>query len=230
VLEHILGRSVDAVVRNCALVSDADRDPTPDEVRRSGELQRRFDLSERTRIVLYIGQVMRGRGLRQLFEAIALIDDAVLVVAGFGPDYERYRMIAAAMPQRDRIRFAGSVPPPEIPIWTAGADVSAMPVQPDTLNHRLNTPTKLYDAIGVGVPVVASNLPGIAPIVNETGCGELCDPADPVDVARAIRAIIDAPPEQQSALRLRCLAVARTRYSWQHQVEKLLRVYADIGA
>ena len=90
------------------------------------------------------------------------------------------------------------MPPAEIPAWTRGADVSAMPVQPDTLNHRFNTPTKLYDAIGVGVPVVASDLPGIAPLVSETGCGVLCDPTDPVDIARAIRDIIDAPADERA--------------------------------
>ena len=152
-----------------------------------------FDLPAERRIVLYTGQVMRGRGLRQLFEAISLVDEADLVVAGFGPDYERYQSIAEALPHSDRIHFAGSVTPAQLPDWTRGADVAAMPVQPDTLNHRLNTPTKLYDAIGVGVPVVASDLPGIAPIVTETGCGVLCDPTDPADIARAIRDIIDAP-------------------------------------
>ena len=104
-----------------------------------------------------------------------------------------------------------------------------MPVQPDTLNHRFNTPTKLYDAIGVGVPVVASKLPGITPLVEETGCGVLCDPTDPADVARAIRDIIDAPEDQRVALRMRCLEAARTRYAWQHQARELLRVYDDIG-
>jgi glycosyltransferase involved in cell wall biosynthesis len=180
--------------------------------------------SER-RIVLYMGQVMRGRGLRQLFEAISLIDAADLVVAGFGPDYERYRAIAAALPHADRIHFLGAVTPADIPGWTRGADVAAMPVQPDTLNHRLNTPTKLYDAMGVGVPVVASDLPGIAPIVRETGCGALCDPTDPVDIARAIRAIIDAPADDRLALRQRSLRAARMRYSWQVQARELLRVY-----
>jgi glycosyltransferase involved in cell wall biosynthesis len=104
-----------------------------------------------------------------------------------------------------------------------------MPVQPDTLNHRFNTPTKLYDAIGVGVPVVASRLPGITPIVEETGCGQLCDPADPADIARAIRDIIDAPADERLALRVRCLEAARTRYSWQRQARELLRVYDELG-
>ena len=230
ILQRVLGRPVDAVVRNAAMVDDIGAAVRPEDVARSDRFHEMFGLPPSHRVVLYIGQVMGGRGLRQLFEAISLIDDADLVVAGFGPDYERYRTIAAALPHADRIHFAGSVPPAEIPEWTRGADVSAMPVQPDTLNHRFNTPTKLYDAIGVGVPVVASKLPGISPIVKETGCGVLCDPADPADVARAIRDIIDAPDDERVALRMRCLEAARSRYAWQHQARELLRVYDDIGA
>jgi glycosyltransferase involved in cell wall biosynthesis len=229
ILERVLGRPVDAVVRNAAVVEGLEAEPTPEDVARSDRFHQLFGLPSHHRVVLYIGQVMRGRGLRQLFEAISLVEDADLVVAGFGPDYERYRTIAAALPHAKRIHFAGSVTPAEIPEWTRGADVSAMPVQPDTLNHRFNTPTKLYDAIGVGVPVVASKLPGISPIVNETGCGQLCDPTDPADVARAIRDIIDAPEHERLALRMRCLKAARERYSWQHQARELLRVYDDVG-
>jgi glycosyltransferase involved in cell wall biosynthesis len=230
VLERVLGRPVDAIVRNAAVVEDVEREPIDDDVRRTDRFADALDLPDGRRIVLYMGQVMRGRGLRQLFEAMSLVDEADLVVAGFGPDYERYQGIAAALPHAGRIHFMGSVPPAEIPAWTRAADVSAMPVQPDTLNHRLNTPTKLYDAMGVGVPVVASDLPGIAPIVRETGCGVLCDPQDPADIARAIREVVDAPAEERLARRLRCLGAARSRYSWQVQAEELLRVYARLGA
>jgi glycosyltransferase involved in cell wall biosynthesis len=177
-----------------------------------------------------MGQLMQGRGLRELFEAVGYLDSADLVMAGFGPDYERYRAMAAASPNTGHIHFAGAVAPAEIPAWTRGADVSAMPVQPDTLNHRFNTPTKLYDAIGVGVPVVASDLPGIAPIVKETACGVLCDPRDPRDIARAIREVIDAPEGARLELRRRCLRAARAQYSWQVQVRELLRVYDSLGA
>jgi len=229
ILGRILGRPVDAVVRNAAIVESPDADPTPEDVKRTDRYHEQFGLARDRRIVLYIGQVMGGRGLRQLFEAISLVDEADLVVAGFGPDYERYRAIAAALPHAERIHFAGSVVPADIPEWTRGADVSAMPVQPDTLNHRFNTPTKLYDAIGVGVPVIASKLPGISPIVDETGCGVLCDPTDPADVAHAIREVIDAPEDERTELRMRCLAAARTKYSWEHQTRELLRVYDDLG-
>ncbi len=228
ILSRILGRPVDAIVRNAAVVTGADAPVTPADVVRGTRFHEALGLPPERRIVLYMGQVMRGRGLRQLFEAMAGVDGADLVVAGFGPDYERYRQVAATLPHAARIHFSASVAPADIPAWTASADVSVMPVQPDTLNHRLNTPTKLYDAMGVGVPVVASDLPGIAPLVQETGCGVLCDPADPADISRAIRAVIGAADEERVGLRMRCLEAARTRYSWAHQVAGLLRVYEDL--
>lgn len=222
VLSRTLGRSVDAIVWN---------GPAWFEPASRGE--RRFhaalSLDPEERVVLYLGQVMPGRGLEQLFAAIGMVERAVLVVAGFGQDYEHYRALAAGVPHGMRIRFMDAIQPCEIPAWTAAADTSVMPVQPDTLNHRLNTPTKLFDAMGVGVPVVASDLPGIAPTVRETGCGELCDPTDPVDIARAISHILDASPEERAAYRERCLAAAHGKYAWERQAETLMAVYGALG-
>jgi alpha-maltose-1-phosphate synthase len=179
-------------------------------------------------VVMYLGLVMAGRGIEQLCAAMADVPGAVLVVAGFGVDFERYREAAAALPHADRIHFLAGVPPDEILAWTASADVSAMPVQGDTVNHRLNTPTKLFDAMGAGVPVVASDLPGMGPIVRDTGCGELCDPEDPADIARAIRRILEATPARRAAYRAACLAAARGPYAWARQADTLLELYRGL--
>ncbi len=121
----------------------------------------RLGLPASTRIVLYLGNVAPGRGVEQLCRAIADVPAAVLVVVGpGGPFRDRLIAEAAALPAADRIHFLPAVAPDEIPGWTAAADVAAMPIQPTTLNHRLTTPTRLFDALGAGVPVVASDLPG----------------------------------------------------------------------
>ena len=185
----------------------------------------RLGLAPDAKVVLFLGLAMPGRGISELCRAMADVPDAVLVVAGFGTDYERYRLEAAALPHADRIFFPGGVAPVDILPLIASADVSAMPVQGDTLNHRLNTPTKLFDAMGAGVPVVASDLPGMAPIVRDTHCGELCDPDDPSDIARAIRLILDASPERRAEYRAAALAAARGPYSWEKQAATLLALY-----
>ena len=108
---------------------------------------------------------------------------AVLVLMGYGvlePSSERRAADPAAA---GRIRVLPAVPPDELLAWVACADVVAMPIQPSTLNHRLTTPNKLFEAMAAGVPVVASDLPGMATIVRDTGCGLLCDPADPASIA-----------------------------------------------
>ena len=190
----------------------------------------RLGLDPSSSLVLYLGLVLDGRGIGQLCEAMGMVEDATLVVAGHGADLERFRTRAAALPHAARIHFPGPVAPADIPAAIAAADVSAMPVEGDTLNHQLNTPTKLFDAMGAGVPVVASDLPGMAPIVRATGCGELCDPDDPADIARAIRAILEATPERRAAYREAALAAARDTYAWEHQAPVLLELYRDLAA
>lgn len=190
----------------------------------------RLGLAAGTPLVLYLGLILDGRGIGRLCEAIGLVDGVALVVAGHGSDRERFERRAAALPHAARIHFPGPVAPADIPAAIAAADVSAMPVEGDTLNHRLNTPTKLFDAMGAGVPVVASDLPGMAPIVRSTGCGELCDPDDPADIARAIRLIIEAPPERRARYREAALAAARDAYSWEHQAPVVLDLYRQLAA
>jgi len=139
------------------------------------------------RIVLYQGGFSLDRGIEQLFEAIRSIDDATLVLMGYGLQEATYREQAASVELRDRVRIMSAVPPAELLSWVASADVVAMPIQPTTLNHRLTTPNKLFEAMAAGVPVVASDLPGMATIVRETGCGLLVDPTSPAAIAGAIR-------------------------------------------
>jgi glycosyltransferase involved in cell wall biosynthesis len=193
-------------------------------------VRERLGLARSTRIVLCLGNVAPGRGVEQLCRAIADVPEAVLLVVGPGGAFrDRLASEASTMPAAGRIHFLPEVPPDEIPAWTAAADVAAMAIQPTTLNHRLTTPTRLFDAMGAGVPVVASDLPGIAAIVRGTGCGVLCDPTDPGAIAAALRDVLDGPPERRLAFREAALAAASGPYAWERQVARLLEVYAGVG-
>jgi starch synthase len=220
VLEPMLGRAV-TVVMNGPVAWE--RPDPPERL-----LHARLGLDPSTRVLLYLGAVAANRGVEQSINAMDLVDDATLVVIGEGPVKAACQQLARRSAAADRIHFLAAAAPADILPLTASADVAIMPVIGSTLNHRLNTPTKLFDAMGAGTPVVASDLPGMAPIVRETRCGLLCDPRSPGDIARAIREVIDAPPERREAFTQACLAAAHGTYAWERQVERLLELYARI--
>jgi glycosyltransferase involved in cell wall biosynthesis len=120
------------------------------------------------------------------------------------------------------------VPPSELLEWTASADVTVMAIQPSSLNHHYTTPQKLFESLAAGVPVVASDLPGMAGIVRANGVGLTVDPTSPPAIAAAIRELLDAPDDERQAMRERVLAVAHARYNWEAQVETLMGVYARL--
>ena len=210
------------IVMNCPPAPAAPAGPSP------RRLHALLGLPADAPVVLYHGYLFPHRGIERLFDAIAFLPRAHLVVMGFGAQFETYTSMAAGLPDADRVHVIPGVPPDELLGWVASADVAAMPIEGNTLNHRLTTPNKLFEALAAGVPVVASDLPGMAPIVRETGAGLLCDPDDPADIARAIGTILDASPEERAGYRDRALAAARETYNWERQAAAYLDVYEHL--
>jgi len=207
-----------AVVMNCP-----DPLPEPTHPRRFHEA---LGLAPTTPVVLYHGGFSPDRGIEQLVEALPLLPGVHLVCLGYGvlEPFLRARLAEAD----GRLHVLPAVPPEALLEWVASADVAAMPIQPTTLNHRLTTPNKLFEALAAGVPIVASDLPGMASIVRETGAGVVCDPTDPAAVAAAIRRILELPEADRRAMGERGREAARTRYNWRAQMDVLLAEYGRL--
>ena len=193
--------------------------PRPDRIRDT--LGIHADVS----IVLYQGNLTTDRGIEQSMEAILQVPDATLVLMGYGKTREQLERQALEPPYVGRVFLLPAVPPDDLLEWTASADILVVAIQPTSLNHQFTTPQKLFEALAVGVPVVAADLPGIAEVVAAVDAGVLCDPTSPDAIAKAIRRVLDAPADDIEALRARSLAAAHDRYNWESQVATLLAVY-----
>jgi glycosyltransferase involved in cell wall biosynthesis len=225
VLAKRLGVERPAVVRNCPPRWSGDGQPA----RRFHE---QLGLPADARIVLYHGGLEPGRGIEQLLAADGMGGDVHIVLLGYGRLRPALEARLAGEPGlAARVHLLDPVPPTELLPWVASADLVAVPIQPTTLNHRLSTPNKLYEALGAGVPVVASDFPPMRRIVlgdPDGPLGAVCDPADPAAVARAARSLLSLPPGERAGLRARCLRAAHARYAWEIQVEVLVRVYGSL--
>jgi len=185
-------------------------------------------LPQETSIALYQGGLFSERGIEEAMDAILAVPEAALVLLGYGRLRDSLAAAVEREPYRGRVFLLPAVPPSELLLWTASADIMVMAIQPTSLNHRHTTPNKLFEAMTAGVPVVASDLPGMATIVRETGCGVLVDPTSPAAIAGALRRLLELPAAERAALRDRCLAAARDRFNWESQVGTLLEVYGRL--
>lgn len=220
IADHIAGawrlRARPTVLLNCQ-PRWSPPDPRPDLIRAAA------GLPPDRRIVLFLGRLGRERGLEEAAEAVLRVNDTALVMLGFGPWAEKLRERDSDPRYTGRHVTLPAVPPDDVPAWTASADVSIVAVPANSLNQRLSTPNKFWESLTAGTPVVVGrDLEVMRAIVESDGLGAVADPADPDDLARALRSILDAPADERAAMRARCLAIARDRYSWEVAVEPYL--------
>ena len=184
------------------------------------------------RIVLFLGKLGRQRGLEMAAEAVVRLPDAALVMLGsvVNREWEATLRATSADP-----RFAGrhvvlpAVHPDEVRLWAASADVSIIAVPANSLNQRLSTPNKFWESLAAGTPVViGKDLEVMRAIVEADGLGAVADAADPDDLARALAEILELAPDDDAALRGRCLAACRDRYNWETAVGPYLELVARL--
>jgi len=217
-----------AIVRNCPPSMSVE--PPSGLVR--GPLRDATGLGTATPIALYHGSLVAGRGVERLLAAVREpgLEAVHAAFLGAGPLESLIRDMARAPGLEGRVHLLPMVDPDVLLEWVAGADVAVVATAPSTLNNRLGTPNKLFEAIAAGVPVVASDFPGIREIVADPAgpLGVLVDPTSPAAIAAGIRQILEAPAAERAALRARCLAAAHARWNWETESARLIELYGRL--
>ena len=90
-----------------------------------------------------------------------------------------------------------------------------------------NFPTKVYEYMAAGLPVIVSDYPFMRRSVQEDGFGVAVDPADTDAIAAAIRQILSDP---QAAVRMaeNGRQAVLHKYNWGIEEEKLLALYRSL--
>jgi glycosyltransferase involved in cell wall biosynthesis len=183
-----------------------------------------------TRVVLFQGRLGPNLGLDEAAEAVLLIEDAALVLLGFGRWWARSVARDADPRFRGRHFTLPARHPDDLPGWTASADVSIIPLPAISSNQRHATPNKFWESIAVGTPVVVGpDLPVMDELVTRFDLGVVAQSLRPADLAAAVRAVIDRPSTDRAAWRTAIAATAGERFSWRTTAEayrELIRTLA----
>lgn len=87
-------------------------------------------------------------------------------------------------------------------------------------NHRLALPNKLFHAVSLGVPVVATDVGELAAVVRRHALGTVYPPGDVAGLAAAVEAAVATYGDLTAAVRR-----AVPDLSWEHDERVLLDVY-----
>lgn len=96
-----------------------------------------------------------------------------------------------------------------------------------TPNSIVSYPTKMFEYMALGLPVIVSDFPLYRRVVEEEQCGLCVDPEDPVAIAKAVSWLLDHPDEAR-AMGARGRQAVLARYNWEAQARRLVTLYADL--
>ena len=192
---------------------------------------------ERKPWVVCTGLICRHRGFDVLLRAFALaapkLPQARLRVCGGFAQNEGLegwsREFLKQTGLESRVDFLGWIPTYRgMFSELQSCSVGAILFQPDWWNDYTNLPNKLFDFMATGLGVVASRFPEMGRVVEQTGCGWLVDPTDPVSVAEAIEQALANPEECRARGQAGRRAVLE-HYNWGTAERTLLGVYEKIA-
>jgi glycosyltransferase involved in cell wall biosynthesis len=180
--------------------------------------------------VLYHGGLAPRFGVESAIRAWSRLRESAprleLRVCGSGEDRDRLAALAAQV-DSERIHVTPEpVPFERIPAELQAAHIGIVPTLHDRFTELL-LPVKLLEYVHMGLPVVASRLPGIAGYFSEADLHAYA-PGDPEDLARAIEsALADPDDARERASR----ATERLReIAWERQREGYLRLVDELTA
>lgn len=169
------------------------RDPVEfDPARFDGAAERaRLGIAPRRKVVLFLGTPRSHKGIEDLVEAVALLPDPEVLLLVVGVDAAAYSKSIAAYAKRrlgDRVLLLPPQPFATAPRFLALADVAVIP-QRDAPAARGQMPAKVFDAMVMGRPLVATRVSDLPEVVGD--CGLLVAPGDAAGMAQALRSLLE---------------------------------------
>jgi glycosyltransferase involved in cell wall biosynthesis len=174
-------------------------------------------------VVLTVRRLVFKNGIDTFLETapIALKKNPHLlfIAVGKGPDRDAIQARVQHLGISSRFRLAGFVSDNDLPAYYNAADIFVVPSKSGE-----GLPLVALEAMSTGLPVVATNVGGIAEVMVE-GCGKLVPADDPEEMAKAILEFGEA---NLSTVKATVRALTERIFSWEENVKKLVEIYEEL--
>lgn len=180
----------------------------------------------------FLGTFTRWHGVLFLAGQIPALarahPDLHFLMIGDGDLRQEVELRLAEAGTRSRVHFTGLIPGSEVPAHLAACDILVSPHLPfEDGSEFFGSPTKLFEYMAAGRPVVASRLGQIADVVEDGGSGRLFTPGDGGAFVSAM-ASLAGDPGARAAMGRRGRELAERRYTWKQNVARAVEGLVEV--
>lgn len=178
--------------------------------------------TRRRRQAVYIGHVSFNRGLVEMVEACAAADLPLVLAGSIGAAEAGWLKESLA-----DVSYRGKLGRSDIAALLNESLIGLCLFQPEP-NHLYAMPTKIFEYMAAGLPVITSDLPKSREIVETAGCGFAVSLSDRRELARKL-SMLAADSGHAIELGLAGRAAVSRNYNWEHDAAELRRLYAEMS-
>lgn len=164
------------------------------------------------------------KGLSVLLKAISNCDVSLqLNIIGEGELRSQYEKQVLQLGLNKKVKFLGRVSEEELIREYQNADLLILP----SINSHEAFGLVLIEAMACGLPVIASDLPGVRSVFEDKKQGLLCRPGDVQDLREKICTLTkDEELRQKMAIAARHLA--EEKYAWEKVADRILDEFSNL--
>ncbi|MBA7666919.1 2-deoxystreptamine glucosyltransferase [subsurface metagenome] len=175
------------------------------------------------KIMLFVGRIIKRKGIHYLIKSIPDVikahKDILYVLIGNGEYKGQAEELTKNLNLGDYVLFLGSLPQEMVFKYYQAADAFVLP------SISEGCPTTLLEAMYFGLPVIATNIPGVYEHFKEVAI--LVSPGDENELASAIIRLFE---DEQLSQRLsrEGKKLVETKYTWDRLAKRYEEIYSDL--
>lgn len=198
--------------------------------------RQKFGIPEDHTLVLYVGQIIEGKGLLHLITAFNDLashhDNISLAVIGSTDlwdlseenvaDASAYEQTVQETATADTIEFCGRT---SDSVLIDGYDAADVFVCPSVWNEPF--PLVNLEAMAASTPVIGSDMGGIPELINDGETGFIIEPGNPDAIAEKLRVLIE-DQSLRTGMGKRARQHVEDNYTWEQAAVKTLDIYEQV--
>jgi teichuronic acid biosynthesis glycosyltransferase TuaC len=196
--------------------------------RNKEKIRHDFNITEQ-KIILFVGQLNKEKGVDYLLKAISKIyskshynKDVRIIIIGYGSENENLTSLSKQLGITDKVTFTGPIMGEKLAKWYSLADIFVLP---SLIEGR---PSVINEAMASECAIVATNIGGIPEQVNDGYNGFLIEPKNIDMLAEKINYLLTNENEMIRMGKNSRKKIIEEGWTWEGYAKKIEEVYKRV--